>query len=80
MGAGLVPVLADVDPHTGLMSLDSAARCIGKKTKAILLVHLYGQMLHVSEWRKLADHHNLKLVEDCAQSHLASEAGKLAAQ
>lgn len=72
---GATPVLADINPGTGLMDIESVRRCISKKTKAILLVHLYGQIKGMDEWVSLAKLHNLTLVEDCAQSHLAKYKG-----
>ncbi len=76
--AGATPVLADIDLDTGLTSLESATKCINKKTKAILLVHLYGQVRDINKWVALCDSENIKLIEDCAQSHLAKWQGKLA--
>ena len=76
--AGATPVLADINPGTGLMDIESVRRCIGKKTKAILLVHLYGQIKEMDEWVLLANLHNLILIEDCAQSHLAKYKGRTA--
>ena len=73
--AGAMPVLADINPGTGLMDIESVRRCIGKKTKAILLVHLYGQIKGMDEWISLSKLHNLILIEDCAQSHLAKYKG-----
>lgn len=69
--AGATPVLADIDPNTALLSLASAKRCLSKKTKAVLLVHLYGQMRDMAMWTDFCDKHSLLLVEDCAQAHLA---------
>lgn len=76
--AGATPVLADINPGSGLMDIESVRRCIGKKTKAILLVHLYGQIKEMDEWVLLANSHNLLLIEDCAQSHLAKYKGRTA--
>ena len=70
--AGAVPVLADIDPETALLDPRSVARCIGPRTKAVLLVHLYGQIDEMSTWTGLCDKHGLSLLEDCAQSHLAA--------
>ena len=42
--AGAQPVLADVDPGSGLLDPDSVQRCLTARTKAVLLVHLYGQV------------------------------------
>ncbi|BFM39489.1 DegT/DnrJ/EryC1/StrS family aminotransferase [Synechocystis sp. LKSZ1] len=74
--AGAVPVLADIDPQTGLLDPDSVERCISPKTKAILLVHLYGQIRQMDRWQDLYQHYNLTLLEDCAQCHLATWQGQ----
>ncbi len=76
--AGAVPVLADIDPDTALLSTDSVRRCISKKTKAIVLVHLYGHMRNMKEWSDLCSETGIGLVEDCAQAHLAEYKGKFA--
>jgi dTDP-4-amino-4,6-dideoxygalactose transaminase len=67
--AGATPVLADIDPVTGLLDPASVERCIGPRTKAVLLVHLYGQMRDLPNWSALCVAHELLLLEDCAQSH-----------
>jgi dTDP-4-amino-4,6-dideoxygalactose transaminase len=76
--AGVTPVLADIDPHTGLMSVESAARCISAKTRAVILVHLYGQVRAMDAWSSFCNKHGIALIEDCAQSHLAIWRGKAA--
>jgi len=76
--AGAKPILADIDPGTGLLSVDSVVKCINKKTKAIILVHLYGQIKHMDQWQKLCKTYSIKLIEDCAQSHYAFYKGKSA--
>ena len=73
---GATPVLADIDPQTGLLDPDSVERCISRQTKAVLLVHLYGQMKQMERWQSLCNHYNIQLLEDCAQSHLATWQGK----
>jgi dTDP-4-amino-4,6-dideoxygalactose transaminase len=73
--AGATPVLSDINEATGLMSLSSAKACITKKTKAILLVHLYGQIKDMDSWLELTKNNNIDLIEDCAQSHLAAYNG-----
>jgi dTDP-4-amino-4,6-dideoxygalactose transaminase len=73
--AGATPVLADINPNTALLSHESTRRCINKKTKAIVLVHLYGQVRDMDIWRDLCAEQNLALIEDCAQAHLASWGG-----
>jgi dTDP-4-amino-4,6-dideoxygalactose transaminase len=76
--AGAVPVLADIDPETALISPESAARCITPRTKAILLVHLYGQIRDMDTWTALCRDRSILLLEDCAQSHLAAWKGRIA--
>lgn len=76
--AGATPVLADINPETALLSIDSAARCVTPKTKALLLVHLYGQVRNMKAWLDFCAKHEIKLVEDCAQAHLATWQGKVA--
>lgn len=75
---GATPVLADIEPETGLLSLESVERCITKKTKAVLLVHLYGQVRHMQAWQDLCEKYAIELLEDCAQAHLARLDGKVA--
>jgi len=77
--AGARPVLVDVDPQNLLMDVDQVAAKITPRTKAILPVHLYGQMVNMEDLRKLADHHGLRIVEDACQAHGASFNGKQAA-
>jgi dTDP-4-amino-4,6-dideoxygalactose transaminase len=75
---GAIPVLADIDLQTALLDIDSAARCVSPRTKAVLLVHLYGQVRGVDAWLAFCGDHKITLVEDCAQSHLAAWQGKVA--
>ncbi len=63
---GATPVFADVDPRTGLLDPAAAAAAITPRTRAIVCVHLYGQMADVRALRALADRHGLFLVEDSA--------------
>lgn len=78
MRAGAVPVLADIDPASGLLSPESVERCINGKTKAVLLVHLYGQIRDMDRWTALCRGAGIALLEDCAQSHLAAWKGRTA--
>ena len=70
--AGAIPVLADIEADTALLSMDSARRCISPRTKAVVLVHLYGQMKELDSWKLFCDEQHIFLIEDCAQSHLAA--------
>ena len=76
--AGAIPVLADIELETGLLSLDSVERCVSKRTKAILLVHLYGQVRNIIAFQQLCDQQDIYLIEDCAQAHLAKSEGHAA--
>lgn len=78
MRSGATPVLADIDQHTGLLSMNSVQRCISDKTKAVLLVHLYGQVREVQQWQNFCCASDIYLIEDCAQAHLAESEGSVA--
>lgn len=66
---GLVPVLVEPKPNTLEIDDDLIESHITPKTKAIAIVHLYGRIAYTSKIGKLCKKYNLKLVEDCAQSH-----------
>jgi len=70
--AGATPVLADIDLKTALLSLESTERCITNRTKAIVLVHLYGQVRQMGNWTSFCEGHGIELIEDCAQAHQAT--------
>jgi dTDP-4-amino-4,6-dideoxygalactose transaminase len=76
--AGATPVLADIDPHTALLSPDSVRRCLSPRTRAVVVVHLYGQMRDMETWSALCRDAGIHLIEDCAQSHLARWNGRRA--
>jgi len=78
MRAGATPVLADIDLHTALLSIESAERCMTDKTKAVVLVHLYGQVRNMGTWSGFCSKHGVVLIEDCAQAHLATLDKKVA--
>ncbi|MCC9166010.1 DegT/DnrJ/EryC1/StrS family aminotransferase [Pontibacter harenae] len=75
---GATPVFVDVDPLTYNLTADGIAASITEKTKAIIPVHLYGQVCDMEEILKLAKDANLKVIEDAAQAHGASYQGKKA--
>jgi dTDP-4-amino-4,6-dideoxygalactose transaminase len=75
---GARPVLVDCDPETALMDLAAAERAIDPQTKAIVPVHLYGQMVDPEALQALADRHRIIIFEDAAQAHLARRAGRVA--
>lgn len=76
--AGAIPVLAEIDEDTALLNLESAARCVSKRTRALLLVHLYGQVRHMGRWQAFCDERGIRLLEDCAQAHGARSNGCVA--
>lgn len=67
--ADLVPVLVEPKLETYNLNPDLIAEKITSKTKAILVVHLYGQLAEMDKIEAIAKQHNLLIVEDAAQSH-----------
>ncbi len=66
---GLVPVLVEPKPNTLEIDDDAIEPNITTKTRAIAIVHLYGRLAFTDKIGELCKKYNLKLVEDCAQSH-----------
>lgn len=64
--AGAKPIFADVDINTGLMNPDKIKQKINKKTKAVIVVHLYGQMCDMKRIYNICKKKKIKLIEDCA--------------
>lgn len=75
VNAGYRPVLADIDPATCLSPPAAMEACITSATRALLPVHLYGQMVDIRALRELADRKRLVIIEDAAQAHGASRDG-----
>ena len=75
---GCVPVFADADPRTMIISAEGIKAKITKKTRAVVVVHLYGQPAPMDEIMAVARQHNLKVVEDCAQAFDCYYKGKKA--
>ena len=73
---GAKPVFVDIDPKTFNIDLGAIEKAITPKTKAIMPVHLFGQPVNIVAIKQLCKKHNLKLIEDCAQSFGASIDGK----
>jgi len=65
----LIPVLVEPDINTYLIDSSKIEKKITSKTKAIMPVHLYGQTCEMDEIQAIAKNHNLKIIEDSAQSH-----------
>jgi dTDP-3-amino-3,4,6-trideoxy-alpha-D-glucose transaminase len=73
--AGARPVFADIDRDRLTIDPDAIAAAITRHTAAILPVHLYGQPADMPRIATLAQRHNLAIVEDCCQAHLATVHG-----
>ncbi|MEH2301870.1 MAG: DegT/DnrJ/EryC1/StrS aminotransferase family protein [Nostoc sp.] len=73
--AGAKPILVDCDRQTALIDLEAAAKAITPQTKAIIPVHLYGQMVSPRDLINFADTYKLLIFEDAAQAHLAERDG-----
>lgn len=65
---GATPVWVDVDPHHFNLDLADAARKVGPRTRAIMPVHLFGQSADLDALRAFASAHELRVIEDAAQS------------
>jgi dTDP-4-amino-4,6-dideoxygalactose transaminase len=65
---GARPVFADIDPQTLNMDLNQWAEKITPRTKAVIGVHIFGQMFDVERVKSIAQQHNLKVIEDAAQA------------
>jgi dTDP-4-amino-4,6-dideoxygalactose transaminase len=72
---GATPVFVDIDEYSTI-NADLIEDKISSRTRAIIVVHLYGQSADIKKIRQIADKHNLFLVEDCAQSHLTEFGGQ----
>lgn len=78
--AGAKPVFVDVEEETGNLNVELLESAITKRTKAIIPVHLYGQMCNMKRIKEIADQYNLKIIEDAAHSIEASRDGVKAGQ
>lgn len=73
---GATPIFVEPDEYNNI-DASKIEKKITEKTKAILVVHLYGQASNMKPIMEIVKKYNLKLVEDCAQSHGASFEGKM---
>ncbi len=73
---GATPVWVDVDPMTLNLDPDAVRAAITPRTKAVMVVHLYGQPADVGSIAVIAGEHGLRLVEDACQAHGARFAGR----
>lgn len=75
---GLIPVLVEPDLSTYNIDSKKIEEKITSKTRAIMVVHLYGKMCEMDSINTIAKKHNLKVIEDCAQAHGAKYKNKKA--
>jgi dTDP-4-amino-4,6-dideoxygalactose transaminase len=76
--AGAKPVFVDVDPDYYSLDETKLEAAITKNTKALIAVHLQGQMCAIEVLNKICEKHSIHLIEDCAQSHFSEYKGKRA--
>ena len=72
----LTPILVEPDIDTYNIDVQQIEASISSKTKAIMVVHLYGQATQMQKVMELAKKYNLKVIEDCAQAHGAYDNNK----
>ena len=72
VNVGARPVFADIDPERFTLDPRAAAAAVTTRTAAILPVHLYGQAADMPALVDVASRHNLAILEDCCQAHLAA--------
>lgn len=78
LAIGARPVYADIDPRTWSMDPACVRQLVSKKTKAIVAVHLYGNVCDMAALRGLARRHGLRLIEDVAEAAFSKYRGKYA--
>lgn len=64
-----VPILVDIDPETYCLDIARAEKAITSRTRAIIVVHLFGAMANMDALLAMANANNLKVIEDCAHQH-----------
>lgn len=73
---GAKPVFVDIDPKTFNIDAEKIEEKITKRTKAFLVVHLYGQSCSIDAIKEICEDHDLKLIEDACQAHGAEYRGR----
>ncbi|MCC5621606.1 DegT/DnrJ/EryC1/StrS aminotransferase family protein [Nostoc sp. CHAB 5715] len=73
---GCNPIFVDADPSTGQIDVADMAKRITKNTKGVAATHMYGTPVNIEGVQDVAQKHGLKVVYDCAQSHLSTFKGQ----
>lgn len=73
---GALPVFADVDPIHGIIETESVLKKINNRTKAVIVVHLFGLPSNTEYLKSISKEHGFYIIEDCAQAHFAEYNGK----
>ena len=76
LAGNCIPVFADVDPMTGNLTAETIARRITPRTRAVIVVHLFGRPADLDPICDLLRGRGIALIEDCAQAHLPSIAAR----
>lgn len=76
--AGAIPRFVDVCKGTSLMDVSRVEAAITERTRCIIPVHLYGQCVDMKALIEISKRRNLRIIEDCSQSHGATQGGKKA--
>jgi len=74
--SGARPVLADSNPYYWGVDVNTIEQCLTRKTRAVLVVHLYGHPVDLDPILELCNSRGLDLIEDCAEAHGAMYKGK----
>ena len=72
-----IPIFADIEPYTWNMDAADLEHKITEKTKAIIVVHLFGNAADMDAIMEVARRHNIPVIEDCSQAHRSTYKGKL---
>jgi dTDP-4-amino-4,6-dideoxygalactose transaminase len=75
---GAIPVFADVDPATCNVTAATIEPCLGERTRAIVVTHLFGNPCDMAPILDLAQRWGIPVIEDCAQAFLARDRGRTA--
>jgi Predicted pyridoxal phosphate-dependent enzyme apparently involved in regulation of cell wall biogenesis len=76
--AGARPVFVDINPDDFLINPDILEKCINKRTKAIMPIHLFGNVVDMPRLLKISQKYGIRLIEDACQAHGSLYNGRMA--